>query len=69
MAQKKEIPDVPKPYEPRLGFDGRVESRLLMLGKNVRFEAQTGDDDGIIRDFNPKTGEEERRLSKICSFC
>jgi hypothetical protein len=27
-----------------------------MVGKAVEFEAQTGDDEGLIRDFNPRTG-------------
>eukprot|EP00613_Pedinella_sp_CCMP2098_P047522 CAMPEP_0171835546 /NCGR_PEP_ID=MMETSP0992-20121227/11058_1 /TAXON_ID=483369 /ORGANISM="non described non described, Strain CCMP2098" /LENGTH=164 /DNA_ID=CAMNT_0012451411 /DNA_START=47 /DNA_END=537 /DNA_ORIENTATION=+ len=54
LLENKE--DEEEPYVPRKDFNGKIETRSVMIGKSVEFEAQTGDDEGLIRDFNPNTG-------------
>ena len=34
------------------------ETRASLIGQNVKFDAETGDDFGVVREFNPKTGEQ-----------
>jgi len=54
MVKEKPLP--PEPYVPRLDHAGRVETRISLVGKQVEFESQTGDDSGVCRDFDPVTG-------------
>lgn len=46
----------PPPYVPRVDEDGNEETAVSLLGKTVKFEQQTGDDEGLVREFNAQTG-------------
>ena len=53
MVKEKPLPEV---YNKRKDLHGNEETRTSLVGKHIRFNSQTGDDEGVVREFNPETG-------------
>jgi hypothetical protein len=53
MLKEKPLPVI---YNKHKDLHGREETRNSLIGKHVRFNSQTGDEEGVVREFNPETG-------------
>jgi hypothetical protein len=53
MVKEKPLPVI---YIKLKDVHGREETRISLIGKHVRFNSQTGDEEGVVREFNPETG-------------